>query len=158
MARRVAVNTGPLIALARMDLLDVAGRLPMEFICPPQVRAELDEGARLGHIPVAPAWLQVHVVREALSPVAVSSLDTGEAAVIQLALEQGISWVCMDEWKGRRATLAAGLKVVGALGLLGFAKVQGLIVEMRPYIERAVVAGIRYDAELVRQVLKAAGE
>jgi predicted nucleic acid-binding protein len=48
-----------------------------------------------------------------------SALDAGEAAVILLALEQPIPLVCTDEWKGRRMALAIGLKVTGALGLLG---------------------------------------
>jgi predicted nucleic acid-binding protein len=57
MAERLVINTGPLIALARMDALDVPGHLPYEFICPSQVRDELDEGASLGYQTIAPAWL-----------------------------------------------------------------------------------------------------
>jgi hypothetical protein len=49
MAERIVINTGPLIALARMDALDVPGQLPYEFICPNEVRAELDEGASFGY-------------------------------------------------------------------------------------------------------------
>lgn len=49
MAERIVINTGPLIALARMDALDVPGQLPYEFICPRQVREELDDGASLGY-------------------------------------------------------------------------------------------------------------
>jgi predicted nucleic acid-binding protein len=44
-AERIVVNTGPLITLSRIDCLDVVGRLPFEFLCPEQVRKELDEGA-----------------------------------------------------------------------------------------------------------------
>jgi predicted nucleic acid-binding protein len=51
----IAINTGPLIALARMDALDVPGQLPYEFICPSEVREELDEGASLGYQPITPA-------------------------------------------------------------------------------------------------------
>ena len=47
MAERLVVNTGPLIALARIEVLDVIGRLPFEIICPQEVRDELDEGAEL---------------------------------------------------------------------------------------------------------------
>jgi predicted nucleic acid-binding protein len=116
MPERIVINTGPLVALARMDALDVVGRLPFDFLCPREVRAELEEGARRGHIPVAPGWLRVAALEAPLSPVAVAALDAGEAAVIQLALDLAVSWVCMDEWKGRRASASAGLKVVGAQG------------------------------------------
>ena len=48
MAERIVINTGPLIALARMDALDAIGQLPVEFVCPSEVRQELDEGAAQG--------------------------------------------------------------------------------------------------------------
>jgi len=141
-----------------MGALDLAGRLPFEFIAPSEVRAELEEGAHLGHIPVAPAWLHTLALQRPPSPVAVAALDSGEAAVIQLALEQSVTWVCIDESKGRRAAASAGLKVVGALGLLARAKAEGLIPAMRPYVDKALAAGVEYGADLIRQVLTAAGE
>jgi predicted nucleic acid-binding protein len=51
--------------------------------------------------------------------IARAELGAGEAAVIQLALEQGIAVVAIDERKGRRAALSVGLRVTGSLGLLG---------------------------------------
>jgi len=158
MPERIVINTGPLMALARMDVLDVVGRLPFEFVTPREVQAELDEGVRLGHIPVAPSWLHTLALQRPPSPVAVAALDSGEAAVIQLALEHSITWVCIDEWKGRRAAASADLKVVGALDLLVKAKAQGLVPAMRPYVDKALAAGVGYGADLIRQVLTAAGE
>ena len=78
--------------------------------------------------------------------------------MILLALEQRIPLACIDEWKGRRMALATGLKVTGALGLLGKAKIQGIIPAVSPFIERALRHGIRYHPALVRQVLEALGE
>ena len=49
-AESVVVNAGPLIALARSGALDVVGRLPINYVCPLQVRTELDEGARSGYV------------------------------------------------------------------------------------------------------------
>lgn len=70
------------------------------------MQAELEAGVKLGHIEAMPEWL--HVVELAATPpaLAFSSIDMGEAAVIHLALEQNADWVCMDDWKGRRAALA----------------------------------------------------
>ena len=158
MAERIVVNTGPLIALARIEALDIVGRLPFEFICPQEVRDEIDQGAEVGHPPIEPAWLGVESLRQRPSPLALSALDLGEAAVIQLALEQGIERVCIDEWKGRRAALAAGLQVTGVLGLLGRAKMLGFLPALRPLVERAVERGIRYHPKLVDKVLSAVGE
>ena len=132
MAERIVVNTGPLIAFDRIGCLDVIGQLPYEFLSPEEVRRELEEGASAGHPRIAPEWLQHRALG---SPPRLAGLDSGEAAVIQLALELGISTVAIDEWKGRRAALASGLKVTGALGLLGKAKiplVSGLFAVYRP--------------------------
>lgn len=100
MAERIVINTGPLIALARMDALDVPGQLPYEFICPTEVREELDEGASLGYQTIAPPWLTVIPLSASPSAVSVAALDRGEAAVIQLAVEQGLLRVSIDEVKG----------------------------------------------------------
>jgi predicted nucleic acid-binding protein len=119
MAERIVINTGPLITLACIEALDVPGQLACEFICPEEARAELEAGVVAGHPIVNSSWLQVCPLQGPLSCMLLSALDAGEAAVILLALEQRIPLVCIDGWKGRRMALATGLKVTGALGLLG---------------------------------------
>lgn len=79
---RVVINTGPLITLARINGLDIAGRLAVRFVCPAQVQAELAAGAEHGYPPIEPSWLQVVPLEEAPSPLVLSALDAGEAAVI----------------------------------------------------------------------------
>jgi predicted nucleic acid-binding protein len=158
MAELVVVNTGPLVTLARAECLDVIEKLPLTFVCPPQVRAELDEGVAAGHLVVAPAWLETRALARPLEPVARATLDEGEAAVIQLALEQRIRRVCIDDLKGRRTALAVGLEVIGALGLLVRAKQLGVIPALRPVLERLERAGAWYSAELVARVLAGVGE
>jgi predicted nucleic acid-binding protein len=158
MAEHIVINTGPVIALIRMDAIDVAGRLPYEFLCPPEVQAKLEAGAAKGHPVTIPSWLQVRPLQGSLSPLVLSALDAGEAAVIHLALEQQIPLVCIDERKGRRIALASGLRVTRTLGLLSRAKLLGLIPAVSPFIDRALRTGIRYHPDLVRKVLDAVGE
>src|SRR5687768_1333031 len=122
MTEKIVVNTSPLLALAKRQALDPVGKLSFDFICPAEVEAEILAGAIQGYETEIPAWLNIVSLKNPLSPLAVAILDTGEAAVIQLALENNISYVCIDELKGRRAVLAVGLKVVGSLGLLGKTK------------------------------------
>ena len=158
MIERIVSNTSPLLSLTKMNALELIGHLPFEFVCPTEVEEEILIGANQGYETVIPAWLKVLPLRNPLAPLAVASLDTGEAAVIQLALEQNISLVCIDELKGRRAALAVGLKVVGSLGLIGKAKTLGLISTTRPFIEKAKNAGIFYDDQLIETFLKSIGE
>jgi predicted nucleic acid-binding protein len=112
----------------------------------------------LGHPVIMPAWVEVVAVRGPLAPVSVSTLDEGEAAVIQLAVELGIERVCIDEWRGRRAATTAGLKVTGSLGLLGRAKHLGFVPAVRPWIEKMATAGIHYHPDLLAKFLSAIGE
>ncbi len=157
-AERLVTNTGPLIALTKANALDVAGRLPFEIICPQQVRAELDAGRAEGYDRIQPSWLTIEPLQRPLELIARVTLGAGEAAVIQLALEQGIQRVCIDERRGRRTANAVGLQVAGTLGLLLRAKTEGIIPTIRPYIERLVQAGDWYHPDLIRRVLQGAGE
>jgi hypothetical protein len=154
MTEKIVVNTSPLLSLGKMRAFDIIGKLPFEFISPAEVEAEILAGAKQGFETEIPEWLTINSLQNPLSPLAVASLDTGEAAVIQLALENNILRVCIDELKGRRAALAVGLKVVGSLGLLGRAKTLGLLSSIRPLIEKAVASGIFYDDNLVRNLSK----
>ena len=81
MAERIVINSGPLIALARMGALDVPGKLPYEFICPSQVRDKLDEGAVLGYETISPAWLTIISLSAPPSAISVAALDEGEVPV-----------------------------------------------------------------------------
>jgi predicted nucleic acid-binding protein len=143
MAERIVIDTGPIIALARADALDIVAELPIAFVAPIEVRDELDEGVRRGHPAVAVAWIQFAPLAIPASPLVLAELDRGEAAVIQLALEQRISLVGIDERKGRRAAGAAGLAVTGTLGLLGRAKM-------------LAVAGLRAHPRLTHEDIQAA--
>jgi len=158
MTERIVINTGPLVALARVDLLAVVGKLPFEFISPTEVSQEVAQGVALGYPDARPAWLKIVPLSRPVDLVARAALDLGEAAVIELALEQGLVWVCIDDRKGRQAAVAVGLKVTGSLGLLARAKTLGAIPALRPFLEQLVVAGVYYDEELVRRVLEGVGE
>jgi predicted nucleic acid-binding protein len=158
MAERVVIDTGPLIAFARMGALDVIGQMPFEFICPEEIRKELDYGTAQGHPPIDPFWLKVIPLSAPLSLLSITALDEGEAAVIQLSLELGGPRVSIDELLGRRIAAGLGLNVVGSLGLIARAKTLGIIQVIGPLIENAKRQGIHYHPDLVNRVLAAVGE
>ena len=154
MAEQLVVNTGPLIALQRANALDVVGQLPFEFLSPTEVQQELLEGVRHGHEPVSPPWVRFASLSRPLDLVARVNLGAGEAAVIELALQEGIRRVVIDERRGRRAALAVGLQVTGTLGLLGRAKALGLVPAVRPFVEVLRVSGW-YDPAVIDGFLSA---
>ena len=158
MNEKIVINTSPLLALGKMQAFDVIAALPFEFLCPSEVAAEIQAGNNQGYDVEVPAFITILSLQNPLSPLAVASLDASEAAVIQLALENNIAQVCIDELKGRRAALAVGLQVVGSLGLIGKAKALKLIPAVRPLIEKAKDTGIYYDEKLIEIFLKNLGE
>ncbi len=152
----IVINTGPLIALGRIDGFDIIRRLPFRFLVPLEVAAEIEQGNRKGYPVSVPSWIEI---AESSAPARRHPfLDAGEAAVLQLAIERGIPDVCIDEWRGRRAALASGLRVTGSLGLLGLAKQLGLIPLVSAYVSRLTDAGIHYHPDLIRRFLEAMGE
>ncbi|MFC1643415.1 hypothetical protein ACFL5O_12170, partial [Myxococcota bacterium] len=128
----------PLIALGRADALEPLEHLPVEFVAPMEVCRELEQGEVAGHKPAAlhsPAIRFVELTG-GLSPLAAVNPGMGEAAVIQLALNESFGVVCIDERKRRRAALAVGLRVTGTLGVLGRLKTTGVVGAVQPFVER----------------------
>lgn len=158
MDNRIVLNTGPIIAFGKMGCIDVIRELPFEFYAPEQVRAEIINGNQLGYPIAFPVWIGVISLSASLSKLTLSNLDAGEAAVIESAVQNGISRVCIDDQKGRRAALATGLSILGSLGMIGRAKELGLISDAGRMIRKAQSLGYHYDQKLVSSVLKGLGE
>jgi predicted nucleic acid-binding protein len=128
--------------------------LPYRFIAPVEVMEELDAGVAAGHPAVECPGLTVMRLVSPVPPSIQSALGKGEAAVIQLALEQGWRHACLDDLRGRRLAKTMGLETLGVLGLLGQAKRRGIIPALAPYAERLVAAGARYHQDLVARMIK----
>ncbi len=158
MAETVVVNSSPLIALARMDALFLLEQLPYDLVIPFEVRNELFAGTNDVLASGIPDALDIRKLSGPRSPKLFDVLDSGEAAVIQLAIEINAVKVCIDEVKGRRVAIRNGLIPIGSLGLLGRAKSLGLVSEIRPFVLKAVDGGIRYDDDLISNFLKRMGE
>ena len=56
----LVVNTGPLIALGKIDAFDLVKQLPITFSTPRQVADEIEACAHLGHPVVVPPWVAIH--------------------------------------------------------------------------------------------------
>ncbi len=151
--KSVVIDTGPLILLAKTGLLPVVGQLPYRFVIPGEVIDELKAGDELGHQAVDLSWLHVKALQTPIPVTIQATLDLGEAAVIQLALENGIDLVCLDDLRGRRIAKAVGFEVIGLLGLLGKAKRRGHIPALFPCVEKLLAAGARYSPELIAQII-----
>jgi predicted nucleic acid-binding protein len=66
--------------------------------------------------------------------------------------------VVIDDLEARRCANAMGLTVIGTLGIVGRAKVRGLIDRAEPVIRRLRETGLYVSDDLVRKLLLEVGE
>lgn len=140
-----------LIAFHQIDLLTLIKELFAQTEAPDVVAREV--APSLGSLP---DWTEVLEAPNLLN--VPRSLDTGERAVISLALFLDAEFAVLDDLAGRNAGAELGLTVVGSLGLLVRAKRFGLIAEVRPTMDAMIANGL-YTSPLLRErILGLSGE
>ena len=157
----VVIDAGPLIALARLDALELAARVFFKAAVTQTVAKEcLADPSHAEFQPIRSAisagFLEV-VDDHQLHPIGLWNLDPGEASVIVLAQERRAG-VLLDDRAARRAAKDAGLPVIGTCGLLLLAKRKGLIQAVSPLLHQLVDSGYYLDRSLMRRVCELAGE
>ena len=143
---RIVVNTGPVLALvAATGGLDVLRGLYSEILVPREVHAEILAGGADGfgvEAVGAATWLTMWPIDLSIDPLVRNALDVGEASVVQLALNEKIELVCIDEAVGRRVARMADLKVTGTIGILLRAIRERHAIDMEEAIERMTQRGV----------------
>ncbi len=128
-------DTGPLIALARLELLELLPALFQQVFLTPTVLAECEakpdggEGARI-RAAVDMGRLELLAPREALP---IWGIDPSETSGIALALEQNA-------------------------GVLVLAKRRGRLVGVRSHLEALIASGYFLGANVVSEAMRMAGE
>ena len=85
-------------------------------------------------------------------------MDKGKAAVIQVALNNGIRTVCIDETVGRRVARLNGLRVTGSIGVLIRAKKEGHLYSIGEAIQNMQAKGIWLSQNVINFALAEAKE
>ena len=86
-------------------------------------------------------------------------LDLGEAEAIVLAKMLNADWLLIDEVKGRDIAKKSGLRPIGLLGVLLLAKKEGVVNNVKSFIDRLVSkARFRISKELYDRILLLANE
>ena len=159
---RLVSDTGPLIALAAIDRLDILPALFHQILIPEEVHREILQGGEtaLGLQPYRRAtWIQKHPLQTSPDLLLAAVLDAGEAAVIQLARESHADYLLIDERKGRKiARNTYGLQVIGTAGLLVEAKNNGLVDSVGLILQQMRDCGYWIHDDIVAVALDKAGE
>lgn len=162
MKGRIISNTGPLIALAGIDKLDILKCIFDDILIPLPVMNEIQYSNEkyTGAISISKAnWLKVTALSHPPDPLLNNILDEGEASVISLALELKTDWILMDEKKGRKiAADIYGLKVIGTAGFLVAAKLNRHIEFIRPLLYAMRENGYYLHDSIFNWALIKAGE
>jgi predicted nucleic acid-binding protein len=161
--RSAVIDTGPIIALvAARQSLDILPLLYSKLVVPRAVWNELMAGGpgcpEIKALRGLTTAVEIPLEEIRVTDARVATLDAGEAAVIQTALDSGISRVIIDEKLGRKAAAHCGLNVTGSLGVLVRAKNLGLIAHIGPALEAMARSGVRISPLLRRLALEQAGE
>lgn len=158
----IVINTSPLIALiAAWGNLKPLGSLYDQVLVPFEVCQEILKGGpkNFGITEFQQAtWLKKKPAPLKISPLLLNSLDLGEASVIQLAMDQGISTVCIDEAVGRRVARLSGLVLTGSVGILIKAKQQNPTLSVKQAIANMVARNIRLSPTVINFALEQSGE
>ena len=150
----IVSNSSPLIALARIQRLDLVPAVLQSILIPPAVAREIEPS-----IPALPAWVSVRVPSRQRPPLTSRGrLGDGEREAIALAIEIGADAVLIDERAGRRVAEEAGLEVIGTLGLLLEAKRAGHIETIRAELDQLLETSFFLSPQLYDHVLRMAGE
>lgn len=160
--RSVITNSTPLIALAKINGLDILKEIYSQIVIPKAVYEEvavLGKGKK-GSIEITKAeWIKVKEVRdEKLKKILQMELGKGEAEVIALAYEVNANLVIIDENRGRGIAKMFGLKVTGTIGTIIEAKKRGLFNNVQEKLDGLINAGIWIGEDLYREALILSGE
>ena len=154
----VVSDSGPLIALGRLDLLALLPALFAQVQVPQEVLIEcLARPANTDAVRIQAAVAQGWLTPCTATPIAQPGLDLGERAAIARALEIGAGLLA-DDLVARQHAAALGLMVIGTLGVLVLAKRAGRLAAVKPLIERLRASGQRLSQAAVADALTAAQE
>jgi len=161
---RVVADTGPLIALAKIEKLTLLKHVGDAIMIPPVVRRELlgrrgDEAAEIDH--ALDTFLRIADVppHEANIEQILAGLDEGERQAIRLAAGfKDKVLLVMDDRRGRKAARQLAIPTTGVVGLLLWWKERGRVDHVSSLISTLRARGYWLSDEIAEHARRVAGE
>lgn len=176
MKRHAIADAGPLIALARLERLDLLQRLFGTVLVTGWVADEVLTGGDFPDIAglraaLTQPWLQTVELQDLTNPdsqaqcrdlMNLHQIDMGEASAMVLAqhlASQGdAAMLLMDDFRGRCAAQHSGFSLIGTTGLLLLGKQVGAIVAVKPCLLALREHGYFLSDRLIASALEQVGE
>jgi predicted nucleic acid-binding protein len=147
MSKIIISDTSCLIALSKIDKLDLLKELYQEIIVTKEVSTEY--GGSL------PSWVLVYQVKDKIKQKELEEiLDKGEASSIALALEIKKSTLIIDEIKGRKIAQSLKIDIIGTIGIILLANKKGIIKDVVGIMLKLVNKGFRLSDKLVNFIIE----
>lgn len=156
----VISNNSPLVALWHLDRLSLLRDLYTEVWIPQEVEKEFlgtKKKSRQEALNNAP-WIKTVDLADSEKAPVYDRLDSGEAAVLALAIEREARLVIIDEKKARQEVSKIRLPLIGTIGILLKAKEEGLISSIKPLLITLQEKRVYLDESLIAYALGEAGE
>lgn len=152
----VVSNSTPLIALSRIDKLDLLKQYFSEITIPEAVYhevvvagGELHGAKEIKNLP----WVKVKKVGNGLAVKALETIvDTGEAEAITLAAELKSRLLLIDDAEGRKTALGMGLTITGTVGVILMAAKEGKL-DLKSTLDRLLSAGFRLSDREYQRII-----
>jgi predicted nucleic acid-binding protein len=104
------------------------------------------------------SWLATAAAIAIPPEVAAWDLGPGESAVLALAMAEPGAFVVIDDRDARRCARSLNIPLIGTLGLVLRAKMEGWISEARPVVERLRDSGMYLSDQVIKESLALVGE
>ncbi len=159
----VVSNTSPIVNLAVIGQTQLLYKLFRNIVIPEAVYEEIvvAGAGKPGAQEVATVtWIECKKVGNwELVRTLRKELDEGEAEAIALAVEKNADLLLLDERVGREVASRIGVKLIGVLDVIIYAKQRGYLARVKPLVDELMEkAGFWISPSLYRHALAAAGE
>ena len=160
--QKVVSNSSPIIHLSKIGKLNLLKEY-FDTITIPEIvyRESVMEGKDRVEVELIKnaEWIKVSQVKDKkFVKLLQTSLDDGESEAITLSLEIGADLILLDDSDARERARLYGLKIIGTIGILLHAKMDGKITFSREELKRLKKTGFWIGDKLEARLLREAGE
>jgi predicted nucleic acid-binding protein len=150
----VVADAGPLIALARVDALDLLRELFGRILVPEAVRAECcaKPGPDADRIAAAITRKWLVVTPATMPDVRAAQLGRGERQTLALAQAHPSALLLVDDRLARREAARLGLPFIGTVRVLWVGEQRGLIPSAERIVGQMRANGYRISVELLEVI------
>lgn len=151
MRKTIISDTSCFIILTNIGELDLLQKVYGQIVTTVEVASEY--GERL------PDWVRIESAQDKYrQEILEMQVDNGEASAIALALETPGCTIIIDDYRARKVAQRLGINYTGTVGDIIKAKLNGIILSIKPLLEKIRQTDFRITEEIERQALKEAGE